>query len=216
MTTDELPVFPTSAPPVFSDGPGATSLFAEVFPRLARVIDIDDDHRNRPTPCQQFTVAQLQTHTLGWLDFFATALGDPTANAPRPDPEEFRLAPGVSAAGVVEQAARQFDAAIAAGVSSQLVTMSSARMAGDGVLGMALGEYIVHAWDLATATGRSYEVADEAAAAAHEFLATMVQPEHRGPDTGFFDAEVAVATDAGPLDRLLGFAGRNPQWSASS
>jgi uncharacterized protein (TIGR03086 family) len=88
-------------------------------------------------------------------------------------------------------------------------------MSGDAVLGMALGEYIIHAWDLATATGQPYAVPESAVVPAHEFLKGMVAPEYRGPDSGFFDAEVAVPDNAPPLGKLLGFAGRDPQWQAS-
>ena len=88
-------------------------------------------------------------------------------------------------------------------------------MAGDGVLAMALGEYIIHAWDLASATGQTYAAPEAAVGPAHEFLRGMVAPEYRGPDSNFFDDEVPVGDDAAPLDRLLGFAGRDPQWSPS-
>ncbi len=95
------------------------------------------------------------------------------------------------------------------------MTMSSSRMAGDGVLGMALGEYIIHGWDLATATGRPFSATESVVAPAHEFLLGMVAPEYRGPDSGFFDAEVEIPENASPLDRLLGFAGRDPQWRSA-
>jgi uncharacterized protein (TIGR03086 family) len=102
-------------------------------------------------------------------------------------------------------------------VADDVVTMSQARMAGDGVLAMALGEYLVHGWDLARATGRAWppaESADDAAAeAALAFLQTTVAPEHRGPDSGFFDAEVAAPTGAGAFVRLLCFGGRDPEWA---
>ena len=92
--------------------------------------------------------------------------------------------------------------------------MSQARMAGDGVLAMALGEYMIHAWDLAMSTGRPYFAPEAAVPPAHEFLRSMVAPEHRGPESGFFDVEVEVPADASPLDTLLGFAGRDPRWTA--
>ncbi len=215
MTNDtpELPIFPTSAPALFCDPDITAGLFVDVLDRLAAVVDVGDDQLSGPTPCAVFTVGELRTHVLGWLGFFAAALSDPAGASPRPDPEAFVLADGQKASEVVARARADIGAAIAADAAGQMVTMSSARMAGDGVLAMALGEYIVHAWDLATATGQPYVAPDAAVGPAHDFLLTMVAPEYRGPDTGFFDEEVAVADDASPLDKLLGFAGRNPTWT---
>jgi uncharacterized protein (TIGR03086 family) len=116
------------------------------------------------------------------------------------------------ASDVVRRCSTDVQQGIAADAAGQEVTMTSSRMAGDGVLAMALGEYIIHAWDLATATGQPYDPPTAAVAPAHEFLLGMVKPEYRGPDTGFFDAEVEVPGDASALDRLLGFAGRDPNW----
>jgi uncharacterized protein (TIGR03086 family) len=89
-------------------------------------------------------------------------------------------------------------------------------MAGDGVLAMALGEYLVHGWDLAVATGREWSAAEDAAEAALAFLRSTVRPEHRGPDSGFFDEEVAPDPDASAFERLLCFAGRDPGWAVAS
>jgi uncharacterized protein (TIGR03086 family) len=211
----EKPIFPTNAPEVFSDTDATRALFIPVMSALADVVELDDTQRSLATPCSGFDAGALQTHVLGWLDFFATALTDPPASSPRPDPDAFAL-DGRSAAAVVQDAAARIDAAIAGGVADELVVMSSSRMAGTGVLGMALGEYLVHAWDLARATGRPYEAPAEAVGPAHEFLAGMVAPEYRGPDSGFFDAEVPVPDHAPPFDRLLGFAGRDPSWAPPS
>ncbi|MGF1598577.1 MAG: TIGR03086 family metal-binding protein [Acidimicrobiales bacterium] len=215
--TSELPLFPTSAPAVFRDPDAAARLFGDVLGGLAAVVDVDADQLPCPTPCAGFTVGELLAHVLGWLRFFAAALTDPSARSPRPDPDAVAAAvsaaDGERASEVVGGALDDFRRAIAADVAGWTVTMSSARMAGDGVLGMALGEYIIHAWDLATATGQPYAAPDDAVEAALEFLRGMVAPEYRGPDTGFFDAEVPVADDAPPLDRLLGFAGRDPRWT---
>lgn len=211
-----LPVFPTTAPPVLSDPAATRQLFARVLDALAQVVELDDGQRRLPTPCSSFDAGRLQLHVLGWLDFFATAASDPPASSPRPDPDAFTLGPDGRAVDVVRDAASRLDAAIAAGAAGELVVMSSHRMAGDGVLGMALGEYLVHGWDLARATGRSYRPPSEAVEPALEFLAGVVAPEHRGPDSGLFDAEVPVADDAPPFDRLLGFAGRDPAWTPAA
>ncbi len=213
MTDDanELPLFPTNAPAIFSD-PGATAkLFGEVLERLADVVELSDVDLGQPTTCDGFTLGDLQRHTLGWLQYFAAALSDPYAASSRPDPDTFELVGTQTANSIVANAQAVICTAIADGVSDEVVTMSSSRMAGDGVLAMALGEYIVHAWDLATATGRPYSVSDDAIQPALDFLRGMVAPEYRGPDSGFFGDEVEVSSDAPLLHKLLGFTGRNPE-----
>ena len=212
----ELPIFPTAAPAVFCDPDSAPELFAEVLEGLAAVVTIDDSQINFATPCSGFVVGELRDHALGWLGFFADALSDPDATQPRRDPEAFALTANHDASIIVRQSLDTFRSAIADNVAGRLVTMSSSRMAGDGVLAMALGEYIIHAWDLARATGQAYSVPESAIAPALSFLQGMVAPEYRGPDSGFFDDEVSVPKDAPMLDRLLGFAGRDPEWTASS
>ena len=155
IETTELPVFPTTAPDVFQQSETVAALFDDVLGRLAAVVDVGDDQLDRPTPCAGFTVAELRAHVLGWLEFFAAALSDPAASVPRPDPEAFAL-DGERPSDVVARASAAIGEAIERGVAGELVVMSQARMAGDGVLAMALGEYIIHGWDLATATGQAY------------------------------------------------------------
>lgn len=214
-TSDEFPIFPTSAPTVFCDPDATADLFRAVLDRLAIVVNVDDNQLDLSTPCAGFTVRELRTHVLGWLEFFAAALSDPAATTARPDTQAFVLSDGTPASQVVRNVLATIRQAIADDVAGQLVVMSGSRMAGDGVLGMALGEYIIHAWDLASATRQPYSAPEPAIVAAHEFLEGMVAPEYRGPDSGFFETEVAVPDDASPLDKLLGFAGRAPNWRAS-
>ncbi len=213
--TDDLPVFPTDAPPSFRAPEAVAAMFDPVLSRLARLVDVPADRFDAPTPCEAYTVDQLRRHVLAWLQFFAAALTDPSGAAPRLDPDTWQLdddAPG----DIVERAHHDIRRAAARGVAAELVVMSQARMSGDGVLAMALGEYLVHGWDLALATGRPYEedaAIGAAAGPALAFLRTMVAPEHRGPTSGFFDAEVPAPPGATPLEQLLCFAGRRPGWS---
>ena len=209
----ELPIFPTKAPEVFSNTAETAELFAQVLEQLSVVIDVGDSTLGAPTPCAGFTVAQLQTHVLGWLQFFAAALSDPAAGNPRPDPEAFVIDTTTPASAIVRSSADLIDSAIRGDVFAEVVTMSSSRMMGNGVLAMALGEYLVHGWDLAVSTGRDYSAPEAAVGPAHDFLAGMIAPEYRGPDSGFFDAEVSVPTEASAFGRLLGFAGRDPNWT---
>lgn len=210
---DDLPVFPTDAPEVFSDRRATRALFAPTLARLAGVVEIDDADLGRATPCDGFDVGELRRHVLGWLQFFAAALADPDRTGDRLDPDAWELDPEDLPAAIVERSAAAIDAAIADGVAERLVVMSQARMAGDGALAMALGEYLVHGWDLARATGRPWDADDDAAGPALAFLRSTVAPEHRGPDSGFFDAEITPPEGATTFEQLLCFAGRHPDWT---
>ncbi|WP_088316725.1 TIGR03086 family metal-binding protein [Kineosporia sp. R_H_3] len=219
---DEIPFFPAPAPAALADPGTARAMLLPVLDDLAAVVAaIGDDDLARPTPCRDYDVAGLRDHVLGWLDLFGAAFADPARATTRPDPEQFHAADLPTAAfpapqDVVRTAAGRLDRALADGVLDGDVVMSQARMTGPAALGMILGEYVVHGWDLATATGRAWTPPQDAVTVAHEFFGGVVAPEYRGPDGGFFDAEVEVPDDAPALDRLLGFAGRDPRWTPAA
>jgi uncharacterized protein (TIGR03086 family) len=212
--SDELPIFPATAPAVFSDAAATKALLGPVLDRLTAVVDFGDEVAERPTPCAAYDAAQLRDHALAWLQFFAAALTDPEGSAERLDPTTWTVAGDArSPSAIVNAAKADIAAAVDSGVAGRLVTMSEARMPGDAVLGMALGEYIIHGWDLGRATGAAWSADDDACDASREFLVGMVAPEYRGADSGFFGDEVVVDASASALHRLLGFAGRDPGWN---
>ncbi|GIG27830.1 TIGR03086 family metal-binding protein [Cellulomonas marina] len=216
---DELPpLFPAEAPPALHDPATARALLAPVLAALADVVAaVRPEDLARPTPCRDYDVAALQDHVLGWLDFFGVAFADPARRGPRPDPAAFRAAAdGREPVEVVRTAASRLDDALAGGVLAGEVVVSQSRMAGPGATGMVLGEYVVHGWDLATALGRPWSPPADAASTAHAFFGGMIAPEYRGGPDGFFGPEVPVPDGASPLDRLLGFAGRDPGWAPAS
>ena len=67
-----------------------------------------------------------------------------------------------------------------------------------------------HGWDVARATGQSYEVGPVSAQAC---LAQVSQVAAEGPVEGLFAAAVPIAGDAPVLDRI-GAVRTSPSWSA--
>jgi uncharacterized protein (TIGR03086 family) len=201
-TTDELALFPAPAPEVFLDAVAAKALLTTVFDQLAGLVTPDPSQLGNPTPCDGFDLGALRNHVLGWLQFFAAALADPAGETERIDPTTWELGANADPAAIVHSAA--------AGAAEAEVVMSEARMLGGAVLAMALGEYLVHGWDLATATDTPYLPNEAAAGPALEFLRGTVVPEYRGPDSGFFGDEVPAPENASVFEQLLCFAGRNP------
>lgn len=217
MTSETLPpYFPATAPAVFGVPEEVARLLEPVLDDLAGLVDAPDaGDLARPTPCERLDVAGLRDHILGWLRFFAAALGDPHARSPRPDPEAFRAAEAAGPlADDVRAAAAAIVAAVRGGAPRREVVLAASRMDGDAVLAMILGEYVLHGWDLARALGRPWTPPPAACEAALQFFQGMIVPEYRVGETAYFGPEVPVPTGAGPLDRLLGFAGRDPAWPA--
>jgi uncharacterized protein (TIGR03086 family) len=214
-TSDEIPYFPAPAPAVCSGPPDdVLALVTPVLDDLAGVVarpGSDDLHG--PTPCPQWDVEALRDHVLGWLQFFAAALADPDRTVPRLDPDAYRAADDDrDPPAVVRQASATISRAVRGGVQERRVIVSQTRMDGPAVLGMLLGEYLTHGWDLARALDLPWSPDPAACEAALAFFRGTVQPQFRGGDAGMFEAEVPVPADAPALERMLGFAGRDREW----
>lgn len=185
-----------------------------VLDDLAVVADgVRDDQRSNPTPCTEFDVAALTGHTVGWLENFAAGFASSDGECPKADVSGVEV-PRAEAAPRIKAAKEQLVDAVRSGATERPLSISGSGMPGEMALSMILGEYLVHGWDLATATGQKWSPDEGAAETAQEFLTTMVTPDSRG-EGGWFGPEVQVADDAPALDRLVGFAGRDPGWSAS-
>lgn len=67
-------------------------------------------------------------------------------------------------------------------------------------------EFLVHAWDFASATGQKVAVSDEVATYVLSLAQQVVTPEQR-ERAGFYPA-IPISGDAPALDRLVAFTGR--------
>lgn len=196
-----------------TESPG--QLIAPVLADLASVVErIRPEQFADPTPCPDFDVATLRTHVLGWTTFFAAALHDPEGKTTRPDPKAFQAPDDpTEAAAVVRAAAAALAIAVEDGVADRPVLMVQASMPGESLLRMILWEYLAHGSDLAKSTGQPWNPPAAAAQDALDFAPKMLTDEYRGEGKDFA-LIVPVPDDAPPLDRLLGFSGRDPNWKA--
>jgi uncharacterized protein (TIGR03086 family) len=71
-----------------------------------------------------------------------------------------------------------------------------------------LGEVVVHAWDLAQATGRPFELDPGLVSIVHDFYGSLDMTPYRSYHV--FGSEVGVDADAPELDRLVALLGRTP------
>jgi uncharacterized protein (TIGR03086 family) len=188
-------------------------LLDAVLADLARVVGaITEDQLHDPTPCTDYDVGQLQGHVLGWLTNFAAGFADPQGQAPLASVEGYQTTADPSAE--VRAAGGLLAQAIRGGAAVRPLKLGDAAMPGEMALSMILWEYQVHGWDLARATGQTWNPPAAAAEASLAFAPAMLTPDYQGAGKPFADA-VAVPDGASPLERLLGLSGRHPNWPAS-
>ena len=72
-------------------------------------------------------------------------------------------------------------------------------------------DLIVHRWDIARAAGGDVKIASEDVDSSHDFLDAMGQMFY---DYGASSPALPISEGASPQDKLLGRAGREPQWTA--
>ena len=178
---------------------------------MARLVaGIGDDQLAAPTPCPEYCVADLAEH-VGGLTLAFTAAARKTATGEQPSVDGSQLEPGWRdrvAADLADLAAAWDDASAWEGM-----TMAGpVEVPGPVAALIALDELVVHAWDLAVATGQDYDPAESDVERCHGFAASFEPPAEN--DGGLFGPPVAVPDDASPLDRLVGLTGRDPSWSA--
>lgn len=154
------------------------------------------DDAVRQTPCREFDVAALTDHLMNSI----TVIGG-IAGAQLPDRDV-----GAPIVDQVSAAARPALAAWRARGLDGTVTAGPGEMPALQIAGILPLEFLVHAWDYATAVGRRLDAPDDLAEYVLGLTRAAVSPAARAA-VGF-DDPVEVPADAGPLAQLIGFTGR--------
>jgi len=176
----------------------------ELGPLLGQVASgITPDDLDAPTPCQNFTVRGVLGHMIaGSTQFAALFRGD----APPEIPDDVAEGPDVVArAG--GSLANLISAIHSPGALDRTVTAPFGAMPGDAFARFVVLDGLVHGWDIATATGQSYEPSDTLVAEADAFARQAIAPAMRDGET-FADA-VQPNAGATPIECLAAFTGRS-------
>ncbi len=174
---------------------------------------VDDDQLASPTPCEGRTVGQLLGHLVGLtLAFRAAAAKDfgPLTDTSPDDSGWPDAEPGWR-----ESLAEGVPALVAAWRDSDawegMTRAGGVDLPGEVCGLVALDEIALHGWDLARATGQTYDCDDATAGALRPF----VEGFDEGGTPGMFGPSVAVGPDPSPFDQVLARSGRDPGWSPS-
>jgi uncharacterized protein (TIGR03086 family) len=185
--------------------------------RLADLVHgVRDDQLTAPTPCTESSLGDLIQHVDG-LSLAFTAAAEKTE------------LPGGSQGASPDAAQLGSDwrtriperlAALASAWNDNAAWTGMTKAGGQDLPGelagvIALDEVIIHGWDVAVASGQSFDCEPQLVETIYGFVQQAVAQNPQGTP-GLFGRPVAVAEDAPLLDRVIGLAGRDPSWRAGA
>ncbi|WP_067486315.1 TIGR03086 family metal-binding protein [Actinomadura hibisca] len=180
---------------------------------LAEVVSgVKDDQLTAPTPCPDYTVADLLDHVDGLASAFTRAAAKDFADGPSTPPSvdgsrldaEWRTR-------VPEKLTALAEAWRDPAAWEGMTQAGGIDLPGELAGLIALDEVVVHGWDVARATGQPYRVSDDVVEAC---MGLFDPAAGEMPEGAPFGPPVAVPADAAPLERLVGLSGRDPDWAA--
>ncbi|ORW49054.1 ArsR family transcriptional regulator [Mycobacterium paraense] len=167
-----------------------------VLQRVLHPIAADD--LTRQTPCSEFDVEQLTAHLLKSIAGLGGMVG---AELPERDD-------GDSVERQIIAAARPaLDAWHRRGLDGT-VPFGKSELPAKSACGIFSIEFLVHAWDYAAAVGHRLDAPQPLSEYVLGLARQIIRPELRG-GAGFEDP-VEVPADAGALEQLVAFTGRDP------
>ena len=166
---------------------------------------------DRPTPCTEWDVRALVSHTIGAMEMYA-AFAD---GGPAPDFETIMsggdLLAGDPHGAVLASCARSQRAWSQPGVLQRELVTSWGPMSGERVASQSTLSTVLHGWDLAVALGLDAELPQHLLDLSWGVSEALV-PVLR--EAGVVAEPVEVGEGATPTQRLLAFWGRDPGGTA--
>jgi uncharacterized protein (TIGR03086 family) len=169
----------------------------------------------RPTPCADWTLADLLAHMAVQHHGFAAA-----AEGHGADLETWRVRP-LGDDPVAEYAAAAEHVMTAFGADDVLDRTFALPEFGDGAefpgrqaIRFHLVDYVVHGWDVARSLGVGIELDADVLDAALTVAEMVPDGEQRLQPGAAFRPGIPVAEDVPTLDRIVALLGRSPTWPA--
>ena len=172
--------------------------------------NVHDEQLSAPTPCVGLQLRDVVAH----VGVLALAF---TAAARKEFGQYTDSAPGVGGDQLNDDWRTHYPARLAGlaeAWQSAAAWEGMTRVGGIDLPGAVTGsvgltEVVIHGWDIARATGQSYDVDPDTAQAVLTHVSAVAA---EGPVEGLFGPAVPIATDAPVLDRIVALSGRDPAW----
>ncbi|MDX8033391.1 TIGR03086 family metal-binding protein [Lentzea sp. BCCO 10_0856] len=184
---------------------------AAVLASVAVVAQVQAADLGRPTPCAEWTLADLLAHMTAQHHGFAAAArgrgGEHAAWEVRPATVAGYTAAAedvLAAFAEPEVPQREFELPEFRPVS---------RFPAAQAISFHLIDYVVHGWDVARSLGLDHHLAPDLAGPALRIALAVPDGDNRLEPGAAFGPALAVDDDADPLHRILALLGRSPEWT---
>lgn len=179
----------------------------QLAPVLGGVVSqIDPGQLDEPTVCAEFTVRGVLEHMATGATAFAAAFrGQPAPSADGNGSDDPLARFGSAMTGLM-------DAVRSPGALDRTITAPFGEVPGPAFARFVVLDGLVHGWDLATATGQSYDPPAALVADVQAFAEEAIVPAMR--EAEMFAEPVEAPADATPIERLVAFTGRQLERSA--
>ena len=168
------------------------------------IAGVRDDQLAQPTPCPNWTVADLLAHVHQFATVFTSNARKEKVNATGELPGDWRAATPHQIDDLVE--AWGDESAWSGRVSAGGVEMDAA----DNAM-VAIEELVVHGWDLSRATGQEYDAQDAWLDRIDGFFELFAEPIASGK--GPYGPELPAPDGASRLEATIARTGRDPRWT---
>ena len=192
-------------------------MLVDLEPAARRLADlvagVPDGLLDAPTPCPDYRLGDLLHHVGGLtLAFTAAARKDRGAASARGPSGDASQLGSDWRDRIPRELAALAEAWRDPAAWSGMTHIAGLDMPGQAAGVFALDELVVHAWDVARASGQPFDCDPVSLEAVHELVAQFCGPGMDEQRKGLFGPEVTVPDDAPLLDRVIGMTGRDPGW----
>jgi uncharacterized protein (TIGR03086 family) len=182
------------------DHPDLRALMVEAAAVARGIVDnVRPDQWTLPTPCTEWNVRQIVEHLIAGNEQTATALVGPGPSTPAVVGDDL-------AAAFASSCERLRWAYEAPGALAATIEMPFGPMPAEFMARIRAGDMLIHAWDLARATGQPTDYAPElnetVLALSRQMMATV------GRRADLFGPELEARAGASAADRYAAFLGR--------
>ena len=189
-----------------AQGPNPIELYEAARAQLRSVMTASSGQLDSSTPCAEWTVQSVINHAIATQQFAYDVLGPGT-----PDPSIMGDVDHPLASGGAEAALNSVTDQVLATLKEinleDTIETPFGSMPGGQFIMVPITDMIIHAWDLAKATGQNTTIDSGLAELGYNVIVNVAP---MGRERGAFGPEVTIPDSASFQDRMLGLSGRQP------